>query len=201
MKVRAVGTADAKRRKKWSEEVTLSTMEYSQPKAPAEPSCSGQQQNALELVLAKPESVDDITALELATQRVPTEGEEEPDWEYQKLSPVDISCTVQDLLPGQRYRCMLRAKAAVWGPWSDVMEATTSAAPVPTPLPAEASSTTDPEEAEEEEALEDYKVSPDPTLTLTPTPILTLTLTLTLTRRVAEGSGLSPWNGGARHRS
>ena len=66
MKVRAVGTADAKRRKKWSEEVTISTMEYSQPKAPAELSCSGQQQNALKLVLEKPASVDEITAVEIS---------------------------------------------------------------------------------------------------------------------------------------
>ena len=161
VKVRAVGTKEAKRRNKWSEEARLFTTEYSPPEAPAEPSCSGQQQNALELVLAKPASVDEITALELATQRVPTEGEEEPDWDHHLLGPDTVSWTVPDLLPGQRYRCMLRAKAAIWGPWSDVMEASTSIAAVPPPVNPEAAApppvNPELEEAEGEETIENHK--------------------------------------------
>ncbi|KAL3928708.1 MAG: hypothetical protein SGPRY_002276 [Prymnesium sp.] len=155
VKVRAVGTKEARRRNKWSEQARLVTTRESPPEAPAEPSCSEQKQNALQLVLTKPESVEQITALEIATQRVPMKDEEEPDWEYDLLGPDAVSWTLTDLLPGRRYRCMLRAKAAVWGPWSDVMEASTSTAVAPPAVLAEASFAAELEE-EAEEAVQNH---------------------------------------------
>ena len=165
VKVRAVGKVDAVRRKKWSEVARLTTTEYSPPEAPSEPKCTSepkgeQHQNTLQLELAKPASVDEITAMELAIQRVTMEGEDEPDWEYHKLGPDDLKWTISDLLPGQCYRCMLRAKAEVWGPWSGVMDASTSAAPAAPPFaPEEAASTAGPEENldnQDAEALDDH---------------------------------------------